>query len=770
MGLRTYRSKRNLNKTTEPKGGSSKTGVRHFVVQKHRASHLHYDFRLEFGGALKSWAVPKGPPTTADEKRLAVHVEDHPLNYRNFSGTIPEGNYGAGTVEIWDHGTYTVQGASDTRSLEAAMRASYKKGELEVVLHGKKMKGVYILVRMTTDKIKNGWLLIKKEADQVSDPASAVHSTPLHHVQPMLAKAVEQPFDGQDWLFEIKWDGYRALAEVYNSQVHLYSRSGQSFNSVFADIVADLQKIPNDVVLDGEVVVLDDQGRSHFQLLQDYRHDQRGNLVYEVFDLLYADGQDLRSQPLWQRKAKLKQLLPKLDHVRYSDDVEEKGKAFFASAKKAGLEGMIAKRADSTYLSGTRSADWLKVKAILEQEAVICGYTEPRGSRQDLGALILGIYKEGQLTYIGHTGGGSNAAMLTELKNKLTKLEQTTSPFSNPPHPNAKVHWVKPKLVCQVKFQEWTSDGVMRQPIFLGLRQDKTAKQVVPEEFTHADKIFWPQDKITKGDLLKYYQKVAPVLLPHLQDRPMSLHRFPNGIAGEDFFQKDLPHPPDFISTFPVGGDAEDKTVHYLLCNDQRALEYMVQLGSIEMNPWNSRVESLDQPDYLILDLDPEAQTPFSTIVRVAQTVHRVLESIGAASYCKTSGSTGLHVYVPLAAKYNYEPVRLFAKLIAQLVHDQLPDDTSLERGAHTRGQRVHLDYPQNRRGATTVAAYSVRPQPGATVSTPLNWSEVRAGLDPKKFTIKTVPARIKKFGDLWKPVLGKGIDLKKCLEILAKE
>jgi bifunctional non-homologous end joining protein LigD len=772
MSLVAYWKKRLFGKTSEPKGGKKKMTGHFFVVQRHDASHLHYDFRLAFGGALKSWAVPKGPPKTPSEKRLAVHVEDHPLEYGSFQGTIPKGQYGAGTVKIWDTGKYSVEGASSEAELEKIMLKKYKNGELTFNLHGKKLKGEYVLVEMKGGTAMNGWLMLKRHADNAGsiDAPSKGSSRMPKNVKPMLAKVSEKPFSNTDWIFEVKWDGYRAIAEITKGKVSLSSRTGQSFDEKFAPIVKSLEKIDHDAVLDGEMVVLDKNGKSDFQLLQDYVKTGKGELVYQVFDLLYLDGHDLRRESLLKRKELLEDLLPKSSHIRYSAHIEKDGEKFFKKAEAAGLEGIMAKRADSAYESGRRTGAWLKMKTVMRQEAVIAGYTEPRGSRKHIGALILGVYQDGELAYIGHTGGGSDAGTLEELEKKLSPLKTDHSPFKNPPKPNAPVHWVKPKLLAEVKFQEWTKDGIMRQPILLGLREDKSAKDVVKEtesvELTHEDKILYPADGYTKGDVLEYYKAVMPVLLPHLKDRPMSLHRFPNGIGEEGFYQKDVNNAPDFIRTEAIKTHGDKHTVHYLICDSAEAMEYMVQLASIEMHPWNSRIDSAEKPDYLVMDLDPEEDTPFSATIKTAQAMKRVLDRLHIPGYCKTSGAKGLHIFIPLAAKYTYDEVRMFAELLANLVHTELPELTTVHRESGGKG-KVHLDYPQNRKGATTVMAYSLRAKPGATVSTPLKWSEVKAGLDPKKFTIKTVPARIKKVGDLWKPMLGEGIDLKKVLKNL---
>lgn len=765
-GLRTYRAKRSFARTPEPRGKVARGEHRRFVIQKHAARNLHYDFRLEFAGVLKSWAVPKGLPSRPKERRLAIHVEDHPLAYRTFHGRIPAGQYGAGTVQIWDHGTFEPL---------TEMRRGLKEGKIEIRLHGKKATGDYVLVRMD-GKIKNGWLLMrmgpKKTPVPVKTRISDRQAMP-QNVQPMLAQLTDKPFDRVGWLFETKWDGYRAVAEIKRGKVKLTSRNGLPFTEKMPELVRDLERLAVDAIIDGEVVALDKDGRPRFQLLQDHFKEGTGKLEYEAFDLLWLDGHDLRPFPLRERKKLLKRLVAGLSRVKFSEHVENDGKAFFKRAAKAGAEGVMAKRGDGPYLSGQRTSDWLKIKVLPRQEAIIAGYTEPRGTRKHVGALVLGVYSQGELRYIGHAGGGSSADALKDLKIRLKKIERPTSPFAQEPKTNAPVHWVEPRLVGEVKFQEWTAEGIMRQPIFLGLRPDKKARQVikempVPDGLTHADKVFWPKEKITKGDLARYYADVSPYLLPHLKDRPLVMHRFPDGIDGEAFFQKDNPHAPKWIRTVSIKSEHEDKTLRYIVCNDLRTLEYVVQLGTIVLHQWLSKVKRLSRPDFMVIDLDPEA-IGFDRVVETALVVKDVLDAVGAKSYCKTSGSRGLHVCVPLGGKYSYDQSRMFAQVIASVVHDRLPAITSVERLPAKRQRKVYLDCLQNRRVQTLVAPYSVRPRPGAPVSAPLLWKEVKPGLSPTEFTMMTMPRRLARLGDLWKPVLGPGVDLRKCLARLQR-
>lgn len=519
MTLIEYRKKRNLKNSSEPlpKIEKQKSQGLVFVIQKHHATHLHYDFRLELGGVLKSWAVPKGPSLNPKDKRLGIMVEDHPFDYRNFEGIIPKGNYGAGTVMIWDSGIYTHPQAKSKKEAEKLIAEGLRKGHLEIVMNGKKLKGLYTLVKMPSAG-DNGWLLIKgkdeyastkdiavedrsSETDRTMDQiaegmqegASAEWKSILEkapkgsmpaHITPMMGTLVEEPFDRKEWLFEVKWDGYRAVASIEKNKISLLSRNQNSFNELFSALIPELQKLSlRQAILDGEVVIVDSSGRSDFQLMQNYQRTQQGQLVYYVFDLLYLDGHDLRSLPLIQRKTILKELLKTTpeSRVRYSDHIEEKGKAFFKKAVEKHLEGIMAKDATSPYLM-KRSRYWLKVKGHLRQEAVIGGFTQPRGSRKKIGALLLGVYEKGKLVYIGHAGGGFTQASLADVHAQLEPLIQDKCPFSSTPKANEQVTWVKPQLVCEVSFAEWTSEGLMRQPIFKGMRVDKLPKQVKREK------------------------------------------------------------------------------------------------------------------------------------------------------------------------------------------------------------------------------------------------------------------------------------------------
>ncbi|WP_343304662.1 DNA ligase D [Chitinophaga niabensis] len=660
----------------------------------------------------------------------------------------------------------------------------------------------------------------------------------------MLATLVDEPFDRAGWIFETKWDGYRAIAAVQNGKAELYSRNQLSFNTVYAPIKAAVEKIPHNVVLDGEVVILGANNYTDFQALQNYKSTRKGKLTYEVFDLLHMDGHDLKALTLIERKTLLQELVKQLDDpaVKYSGHVAEKGVKLFEKAKEKGWEGIIAKNGESEYLEGDRSLNWLKVKILNRQEVIICGYTEPRGSRKKIGALILGVYDKKKLRYIGHCGGGFNDQGLNDMHQLLQQYIQESSPFAERIKTNTAVTWLKPVLVCEVKFAGWTEDGVLRQPIFVALREDKPAKSIKEEKpldvetikgktmatktlsktvksgkakastalkatkatakngeitkqtsakastspktkaspenertlllnkrsvsLTNQQKIYWPQEKITKGQLIDYYISVADYILPHLKDRPLSLHRFPNGITGMSFYQKDMDVKtiPSWLKTISFLAESTGKEVDYLLCNDTATLLYMVNLGCIEVNPWLSRISKPEHPDNIVIDLDPEG-IPFSAVIETAQCVHEILEKYGINSYCKTSGSRGLHIFIPTGAKYEYDTCRLFAEFIARETNAQLPGITSVIRTKSQRKKKVYVDFLQNSRGQTIAAPYSARPKPGATVSTPLDWKEVNEKLDMKDFHIGNTVSRLKKKGDLWANIYKDKNDLKAVLK-----
>ena len=861
MGLSEYKQKRSFKQTPEPAGKKGKArGKLRFVVQKHAASRLHYDFRLELDGVMKSWAVPKGPSLNPADKRMAMMVEDHPIEYNDFEGIIPEGNYGAGTVMIWDEGTYHAYETKDPKESHRILKAGLAKGDFKFTLQGKKLKGNFVLVKTKgwgASKGKdNAWLLIKKadqgasEEDVTAEDRSVRSKRTLEEiaaraaaegkvygkaakpkerapakvkvtgsrkgalprsVKPMLATLVKEPFDRAGWLFEIKWDGYRALSQVSGGKVKLYSRNGQDFTDKYQPLAVELAGLGHDAVLDGEVVVVDANGKSSFQKLQQYHQTGQGDLRYFAFDLIHLDGHDLTKLPLIKRKEILQQLIEGLDIVQYSDHVADKGQQFFEAAVQQELEGIIAKNGDSPYTMARRTPDWLKIKTHRRQEAVIGGFTQPRGSRKQFGALVLGVYEarppKGRasdgLVYIGHTGTGFGQKLLEDIHAKLKRKVRKTSPFQDEPKTNTPVTWVKPELVCEVEFTEWTADGHLRHPAFVGLREDKPAGEVRREreaatdavvkevdseqlsapaetevkigsarvKLTKQDKVFWPKEGYTKGDVVAYYRGVSELILPYLKGRPQSMNRHPNGIDGQNFYHKDVSSqpPPRYVKTTKIFSEHNDKELEWIVCDNEATLAYLANLGCIELNPWHSRLRKLEKPDYLLIDLDAKT-CGFAAVIEVAKAVKKTLDRLGVDSYPKTSGKSGLHICLPLGAKYDYEQSKQFAEILMRFVHRELPELTSVERNPDKRQRQVYLDFLQNRKGQTMAAPYSLRPVPGATVSTPLEWSEVRKGLDPHKFTIKTIAARLAKKGDLWEGVLGKGINLRAALKKLEEQ
>jgi bifunctional non-homologous end joining protein LigD len=833
MSLATYKKKRDFKITLEPEGKEKhSTQQLIFVVQEHDASHLHYDFRLEMKGVLKSWAVPKGPSMNPKDKRLAMMVEDHPYSYKNFEGSIPEGNYGAGNVIVWDRGTYHDIHSENKKQSETNLLAGLKKGHISFILYGKKLKGEFSLIKLN-GKQENAWLLIKKE-DEFADEKDILlkdksviskkklilkdrdkkttHSAKEKSIKsttkivdssiikPMLATLNPKPFDDKDWIFEIKYDGYRTIAHI-DKEVQLKSRNNLSFNKLFYPLLSELKKITHEAVLDGEVVIEDEQGNSNFQLLQNYERTGKGNFKYYVFDILSLDDNDTSQLPLIERKELLKLLLKKqkLKNIFFSDFVGAEGINFFNHAIKEGQEGIVAKNKNGLYHFGKRSSGWLKIKINQTEEAIIAGITEPKGSRKHIGSLILGAYKEKKLHYIGNCGTGFTEQSLKELFLKLKPYFIDVSPFKEKIKLSGKIQWILPKLICQVKFSEWTDGQHMRHPVFTGLRIDKKPNEVILPitvklsskqtsennsnenekdikagkinvHLTNQQKIFFPNEKITKGDIANYYNEISSIILPYLKNRPESMNRFPNGIKGSSFYQKDVNQSkiPDWIKTKKIYSESNKAFINYLICNDKPTLLYMANLGCIEINPWNSKITAIENPDWLVIDLDPE-KIKFSEVVRAALVVKNIMDELETECYCKTSGATGLHVFVPLAAKYNYNNIKTVAEVIAQTVFARLPETTSIIRNPQKRQKKVYIDFLQNRKGQTLAAPYSVRPRAGATVSTPLNWNEVNEKLDPTDFTIKTIFKRLDKFGDLWKPMTGKGSNLDKIIKQLSE-
>lgn len=616
-----------------------------------------------------------------------------------------------------------------------------------------------------------------------------------HYYKPMLASPGGDPFDSKDWIYEIKWDGYRAIAECKDAAIKLYSRNGLSFNEKFKPVVKALNKVKHNSVLDGEIVWLDKKGNPSFQKLQQHEDNPGGKLVYYVFDLLFLDGKDIRHFPLIDRKALLKKLLSAVKDpaIKYNDHIVAHGKRFFTSATKKKLEGVIAKKADGEYITGIRSKEWLKIKNRTSMEAVIAGYTAPQGGRKHFGSLVLGEYVGSELKYLGHTGTGFDEKTLKELWKKMQPLVTKQSPFNTKVRVNMPVTWLKPKLVAEIFYAELTQEGILRHSAFKGLRIDKKIKDVKKTSkksgdannskdnmvkidghnltLTNLSKLYWPKEKITKGDLIAYYDTMAAYILPYLKDRPLSLKRNPNGILDEGFYHKDAgEQAPSWVKTYDVKSDSTKKIVNYIVCNKKATLIYIANLGSIEINPWNSTTRKDEYPTYMIIDIDPSPKNNFDQVVETALAVKKILDKAGVDSYCKTSGATGLHVYIPMGNKYTYEQARKFGQIVAALTVEALPEFTSIERSLKKRGNKIYVDFLQNSKGQTLACAYSVRPKKDATVSTPLLWKEVKKGLHPSQFTIFNIEKRVKKVGDLFEDVLkSKTFNLQKALKNLTQ-
>jgi bifunctional non-homologous end joining protein LigD len=651
-------------------------------------------------------------------------------------------------------------------------------------------------------------------------------------IQPMLATLVDKPPEAPGWSYEIKWDGYRALAYIDKQRVDLRSRNNKIFNDKYYPVYEALQQWKVRAVVDGEIIVANEKGISDFNHLQNWRSEADGELLYYLFDLLWLDGYDIMNMPLQYRREQLRSIVPPHHPtIVFSENFEAGGAEVFDAARRMGLEGILAKKTDSPYIPGARSKAWLKIKIKQRQDVVIGGYTKNENTSRQFSALLLGIYENGVLQYVGPVGTGFTDNMQTEILQKLKPLITSRCPFAEVPDynkpsrfrphpPKATVTWVKPRLVGEISYHEITRDGAIRHPSFERLRQDKDASTVVREKpaslekmipqtnawrssaytrstgkkerktllnptektqvkqinghqvkFTNLNKIYWPNEKVMKRDMLNYYYQVAPFMLPYMKDRPQTLNRFPNGINGKSFYQKDITGKvPEWIVPFPYYSEQDSRQKHFLVCTDEASLLYIASMGCIEMNPWSSRMQKPDHPDWCIIDLDPTKKNPFTQVIETALVTKQVLDTFHLPSCCKTSGSTGLHIYIPLGAKYTYEESKEFGRLIAKVVHRELPSFTSIERYTQKRKDKLYIDFLQNRPQATVAGPYSLRPKPGAPVSAPLHWEEVKKGLNILDFTIFNMTARLKETGDLFQPALKKGIDLPKAMKLLEKE
>lgn len=828
------------------------------MVQKHSARRLHYDFRLSINGALKSWAVPKGPSMSSADKRLAVQTEDHPLEYGDFEGKIPEGSYGAGTVMVWDRGTFQVEGNPEAvKQLE--------RGEIKFNLNGEKLRGSFVLVKLKNSQKGNEWLMIKHK-DAAEDPqwdieqhdgsvltgrtleeikeelppkrgSSPVEAAELEGARkspmpsrlgPMLATIGDDAFSDPNWLFEIKWDGVRALAWIAYGVLTLRSRTGQEITTRYPELASLPKAIAaTEAILDGEIVALDARGHSNFERLQERMHVRAPNenliaqvpVVYYVFDLLYCNGYDLREAPLVERKQLLQRLLHTSERIRYSDHQLEHGKELFELARENGLEGIVAKRVSSAYTSD-RNANWVKLKVTKTVDAVIGGWTAARTPAIPFGSLLLGLYQDKKLRFIGHVGSGFGEKSLDELAGKLKELEVETCPFDTVPETNEKPTWVSPDLVARVKFSGWTEEHVLRHPVFLGLREDaqpadcrwenevaapatpvvvrapevvgrvlKTGAQIEAELFkgrsetvtieldgkrlrlSNLNKIYFPESGYTKRNLLAYYYRMANYILPFLRDRALVLRRYPDGIKGQAFFQKDLREGvPEWFVTVPLASEEKGKDIHYATANDRESLLFLTGLGCIDHNPWSSRLDDLDHPDYFFFDLDPSDGTDFSVVVTIARALEEELRELCLVSFLKTSGATGIHLYIPVEPVYTYEQLRTFAEIVARTVATKHPHLVTNERSVARRpAGRVLIDVQQNAHGRPLAAPYAVRAFPKAPVSAPVLARELRPRLRPEAFNIKTIFARIKEKGDLWGDFWKHRQRLERAIELLSE-
>lgn len=754
--LKKYNEKRDFSITREPKGrkevSKKKKGLI-FVVQEHHASHLHWDFRLEIDGVLKSWAVPKGPfvdPKDPKDKRLAMMVEDHPLEYATFHGTIPKGEYGAGKVFIWDHGTYEAIGD---------VHKSLKKGNLKFKLSGKKLKGEFALVQMPSAG-KNAWLLIKhKQTKNNQDPWPGFVSS-------QLCLTVDSPPKEANYIHEIKFDGYRVQPHIKDGVVKIFTRHGHDWSEKFPMLIkaiSDLQ-IKN-AIFDGEAVVQDKTGRTKFGLLQDAlsRKDD-SNIKLFLFDCLYLNGEDLRDLPLKERKEKLKTILPSRHKiVRYTADVMLEAESFFELTCKHNLEGIVSKNAEAPYRKG-RGRDWCKTRCEKRQELVIGGYTTEKGSRgAELGALLLGVYDRKKFRYVGKVGTGFNRQSLKELKEKVKKFEQARSAFDLKSPKGKEIHWLRPKLVAEVSFTEWTMDKALRHPVFVGLREDKPVKDVVMEKeihlpdtgviLTHPDKVLFKKENISKQEIADYYQKIAEKMLPFIKDRPLSLVRCPQGTKEHCFYQKHPgpeQAPPELFTYFKV----KEKSAlrFYIALNSKEAIKHLVQMNAFEIHTWNSHYQTIDRPDQIVMDLDPAPDVAFKEVVKAARELKKILDKLKLKNFVKTTGGKGLHVHVPILPFYTWEEVTAFAKVLADEMISRNPKMYLAKSTKEKRKGKIFLDFWRNKFGATAIAPYSLRAKETSSVAMPLEWSELARLKSADQFTMKKALAKIKaRKKDPWK-------------------
>ncbi|MBI4902027.1 MAG: DNA ligase D [Acidobacteria bacterium] len=837
MALEDYAKKRSFEKTPEPAGAPQRvegeTWRGEFCLQRHRARRLHFDLRIEVSGTMKSWAVPEGPSLDPNQKRLAVHVEDHPMEYATFEGVIPEGNYGAGSMMLWDHGEYEVIG-------EPSAEGQMARGDFKFRLHGKKVRGDFVLVRT---KRNNGadWLWIKKKdefADEAWNPdlhprsvktgrtqeeiaarvetgienITGVVEAPMPAVlSPMMAFAASQPPADPGWLVEVKWDGVRALCFLEHGALRMISRKGNAMDRQYPEMSELIGCLDAEsAIVDAEIVALDERGLPSFGLLQRRMHvgdvshaallARTVPVTMYVFDLLYLDGFDLRRAAIENRKRMLAAVFTPTARVRLSDHFVDQGKQLFQLARQSGLEGIVAKRLGSPYES-KRSGSWVKVKVTEQQEFVICGYSP--GERDYFGSLILGLYEGGELVYVGNVGSGFTQETLAMVGVKLSGLVTGEMPFAAKPVMPGEAVWARPELVCEVKYSSWTHEKHLRAPVFLGLRDDVLPRECVLEtatasaeealryhspppllagtkdkvildldgrrlSFTNLNKVYYPEEGYVKRDVINYYHQVADLILPYLRDRALSLRRYPDGISGESFFQKDASeHFPEWLRVEPIHSAHNEAPIRFVVADDRAALLFLANLGCIDQNPWLSRISSIENPDFLLIDLDPQ-DCSYDKIVEAAQLVRQKLDLLGLVGYPKTTGGDGMHIYVPLEAIYSYEQARTFTEVIARIVAGERPELFTMVRAVSKRERnRVYFDYAQLSTGKTISAPYVLRAYPGAPVATPLEWREVRPGLTPQQFHIRNVVERFGRLGDIFAGVLENRQRLEPAMEKL---
>ncbi|QMT59805.1 DNA ligase D [Legionella sp. PC997] len=822
MGLGQYHKKRDFSKTPEPKGIVNPKDSHLFIIQKHAASHLHYDFRLELHGVLKSWAVPKGPSLDPKVKRLAMHVEDHPIEYGNFEGIIPKGQYGGGTVMLWDKGSW--------EPLDPDPYLAYEKGHLRFELHAEKLKGRWDLIRFKDEK---HWFLIKYDdefaknqsdyeiteklnksiktnqtMEQIAKNAEDVwesggskkrkslntklkSQTPvvvlpkgLHKVAfpdfipPQLATLVDTPPSGENWLHEVKFDGYRILAFKNGDDVVLKSRNNKDWTQDLLPITEAIKELPyKNIILDGEVVLLDKEGKSDFQLLQNsIKNKKYSNFVYFLFDILYFDQYDLRNLPLIERKSILKNILNfKSSTLTFSDHIVNEGQLMFEHSCEYALEGIISKRIESTYTS-KRSKDWLKIKCLKRQEFVIGGYTPPKGGRKFFGSLFLGVFNDkGELEYAGNVGTGFTESSLKTIHNQLVDHKAQKNPFTTNPPGHTTATWVKPTLVAEIEFTEWTQDGHLRHPSFKGMRVDKKANEVTREreilmeeikeekkevsskaskksmvKLTHPSKILYPEDNITKQDLYDYYEAVSDYMLPYLTLRPLTLVRCPDDY-GTCFYQRHYNKgTPKFLH--PVEMKNEDEIEKYIYLNDRQGLLSLIQMGVLEIHPWGSTISHLDQPDIIIFDLDPAPDVPWRKVVEGAREVRKYLEEYNLQSFVKSTGGKGLHVVIPIKPEYDWEEIKNFTKVFVQFLEQIKPQNYISKMTKSKRSGKIFVDYLRNQKTATAIGPYSTRARLHAPIATPLSWDELSDRMEDNTFNMRALLLRLKNLKeDPWK-------------------